>query len=146
MLRLKILASVVPLLLAGIFARSEFSSDTRPCIAIGETSVQLASTPWQAQLRVSFTDDRAAATVRVQITDSAEAADFVVVDDAESAEANACEVTAATKFVGIANAPCPALICTRGIDEPVANHPGSGTQRAAPTRRLYAASATPKSG
>jgi hypothetical protein len=107
MLRLKILASVVPLLVAGIFARSELSSTTQPCIAIGETSAQLASTPWQAQLHVSFTDNPAAATVRVQITDSAEAADFVVVDDAESAEANACQVTAATKFIGIANAPSP---------------------------------------
>jgi hypothetical protein len=107
MLRLKILASVVPLLVAGIFARSELSSNTRPCIAIGETSVQIASTPWQPQLHVSFTDDPAAATVRVQITDSAEAADFVVVDDAESGEANACEVTAATKFIGIANDPSP---------------------------------------
>lgn len=107
MLRLKILASVVPLLVAGIFARSELSSNTRPCIAVGETSVQIASTPWQPQLHVSFTDDPAAATVRVQITDSAEAADFVVVDDAESGEASACEVTTATKFIGIANDPSP---------------------------------------
>lgn len=109
MLRLKILASALPLLLAGVFARSELTSNTRPCIAVGETSVQIASTPWQGQLRVSFTDDPAAATVRVQITDSAEAADFVVVDDGDSAEANACEVTAATRFVGIAAEPLPSI-------------------------------------
>ncbi len=107
MLRLKILASVVPLLVAGIFARSEMSSATQPCIAVGETSVQIAPTPWQAQTRVSFTENPAVATVRVQIADSAEAADFVVIDDAEGGEANACEATAATKFIGIANDPSP---------------------------------------
>ncbi len=107
MLRLKILASIVPLLLAGIFARIELSPGTRPCIAVGETLVQIAPAPWQAELRVSFTNDPAAATVRVQIADSAAAADFVVVDDPGGAEANACEATAATKFVGIASEPSP---------------------------------------
>jgi hypothetical protein len=107
MLRFKILASALPLLLAGVFAHSELTAGTQPCIAIGDTSVQIASTPWQPQFRVSFTNDRALATVRVQITDSAEMADFAVVDDAESAEANACEVTAATKFIGIADDPSP---------------------------------------
>jgi hypothetical protein len=101
MLRFKILASVVPLLIAGIFARSELASSPHPCIAIGETSVQIASTPWQAQLHVSFTDDPALATVRVQVADSAEAADFVVIDDADSGETNACKATQATRFVGI---------------------------------------------
>jgi hypothetical protein len=107
MLRLKILASVVPLLVAGIFARSELATSAEPCIAIGGVSFRVASEPWQKQLRVSFTNDPAVATVRVQIADSAEAADFVVVDDAESAEANACQVTAATKFIGIADSPSP---------------------------------------
>ena len=108
MLRLKILASVVPLILAGVFARGELAAG-RPCIAVGDTSVQIASAPWQANLSVGFTDDPAAATVRVQITDSAEAADFVVVDDAGDAEGNACEATAATRFVGIASNPSPSM-------------------------------------
>ena len=107
MLRFKILASALPLLIAGIFARTELASSTHPCIAIGETTVQIASTPWQAQLHVSFTDDPAAATVRVQITDNAETADFAVIDDAGTADGNACAVTAATKFIGIANEASP---------------------------------------
>jgi hypothetical protein len=73
----------------------------RPCIAVGETSLQIASGPWHADLHVSFTDDPAAATVRVQLTDSAEAADFVVVDDVDSAEADACEASPATQWVAI---------------------------------------------
>jgi hypothetical protein len=54
---------------------------------------------------VSFTDDPALATVRVQIVDSAEAADFTYVDDIDSIEASACDVTAATRFVAIAAIP-----------------------------------------
>jgi hypothetical protein len=105
MLRFKILVSVVPLLVAGVFARGEFLPGPHPCIAIAETSVQLALVPWQAQLHVSFTDDPATATVRVQMADSADTADFVVVDDVDSREAGACEANAATRLVAISANP-----------------------------------------
>ncbi len=101
MLRFKILASAVPLIVVAVVARGELLPGPRPCITIGEASVQIASVPWQAQLHVSFTSDPAAATVRVRIADSADAADFTVVDDVDSAEAGACEATAATRFVAI---------------------------------------------
>ena len=101
MLRFKILASAVPLIVAAVFARGELLPGPRPCITIGEASVQIASVPWQAQLHVSFTSDPAAATVRVRVTDSADTADFAVIDDVDSAEAGACEATAATQFVAI---------------------------------------------
>ena len=105
MLRLKILASAVPLLVAAVLARGDLLPGARPCIAIGEGSVQLTSLPWQAQSHVSFTRDPALATVRVQLTDNAAAADFAVLDDLDSAEAratsNGCEVNAATRFVAI---------------------------------------------
>jgi hypothetical protein len=92
MLRFKILASAVPLLAAAVFARGGLLPGTHPCIAIGEASVQIASVPWRAQLHVSFTDDPSAATVRVQISENPEAADFVVVD-------------AATRLVAISASP-----------------------------------------
>ena len=104
MLRLKILASAVPLLFAAVFARGDFLPGTRPCIGIGEGSVQIASLPWQAQSHVSFTSDPALATVRVQLTDNAAAADFAVLDDADSTEAGGCAVNAATRFVAISAA------------------------------------------
>lgn len=100
MLRLKILASTLPLLLAAVYARGDFAA-THPCISTGESSVQLATAPWQAQSTVAFTDDPAQATVRVQIVDSADTADFAVVDDVDSAEPGACAVTAATRFIAI---------------------------------------------
>jgi hypothetical protein len=105
MLRLKILASTIPLILAAVFARGEFAPATQPCISIAGTSVQIAQGPWQAQSQVSFTDDSALANVRVQIVDSAEAADFAVVDDVDdTADDGACGGSAATRFIGISAA------------------------------------------
>ncbi len=117
MLRLKILASVVPLVIVAVFARGGWSPGPHPCVAIGDASVEIASVPWHADLHVSFTDDPKAATVRVQISESAEAADFAVVDDVASPqtgasgtgapgtgapETGACETTAAPLSVAIA--------------------------------------------
>ena len=104
MLRFKILASAVPLLVAALFARGGLLP-ARPCIAFGETSVQIASVPWQAQSRVSFTDDPHLATVRVQISDSADAADFAVIDDVDTPETASCEANAATRLVAISATP-----------------------------------------
>jgi hypothetical protein len=105
MLRFKILASAVPLLIAAVFARGGLLPGPRPCIAIGEASVQIASVPWHADLHVSFTDDPARATVRVQLSDSADAADFAVVDDIDTPEAGACEANTATRMVAISANP-----------------------------------------
>jgi hypothetical protein len=101
MLRFKILASAIPLLVAAVFARDDLFPGARPCIAIGEGSVQIAALPWQAQLHVAFTDDPKLSTVRVQITDQVEAADFTVIDDADSPGDNTCAVNAATRYVAI---------------------------------------------
>ena len=119
MLRLKILVSVVPLLAAPILARVELLPSTRPCVAVGEHTLQIASAPWHADLHVSFSNDPAAATVRVRLTDSAEAADFAVVDDVDGAEDSACEVTPATRFVAVtATRAGPAPVIYLSIDGP----------------------------
>jgi hypothetical protein len=107
MLRFRILASAVPLLIFALFARGGWLPGPRPCIFVGEASVRIASLPWHADLHVSFTDDPLAATVRVQLSDSAEAADFVVIDDIDSAEAGACEANAATRQVSISGSSAP---------------------------------------
>lgn len=102
MLRVKILASAVPLLLAGVVAGGELIPGANPCIALGRASMQIATAPWQNPLRVSFTDDPEVATVRVQIVDAADLADFTVIDGARTAEADSCAVTSDTSFVSIA--------------------------------------------
>jgi hypothetical protein len=101
MLRLKVLASVVPLLAAAFFARGGVLPGPHPCIAVSNTSVEIADLPWHADLHVAFTDDPAAATVRVQISQDAEAADFALVDDADTTEAGACEANPATHAISI---------------------------------------------
>jgi hypothetical protein len=105
MLRFKILASVIPLAVIAVFARGELFAGARPCIAMADTSVQLASLPWQAALHVSFTDDPAQATVRVQISDNAATADFAVLDDIDNAEAGACQTNTSPQFVAISASP-----------------------------------------
>jgi hypothetical protein len=101
MLRFKILASAVPLVVVAIFARSGFLPGPHPCILVGEKAVEIAGLPWRADLHVSFTEDEALATVRVQLSDSAEAADFVVIDDADTADASTCEASLERTLVSI---------------------------------------------
>lgn len=103
MLRFGILASAVPLVLAGLFAQSELLPSPRPCIEAGGSSLQIAEAPWHADLHVTFTDYPQTATVRVQIVESAEAADFVMVDGPDSTDANAC--AGAPQFVAISAYP-----------------------------------------
>ena len=105
MLRFNLLASVVPLTVAAVFARGEFSSTSRPCIEVAGTTVQIATLSWQAQRHVSFTNDPSLATVRVQISDNAEAADFTVIDDIDSAEAGACAAGSPAQLVAISTRP-----------------------------------------
>jgi hypothetical protein len=105
MLRFKILASVFPLIAAVLFVRGSLLVGSRPCIAVADTSVEVSNLPWHADLHVAFTDDPAAATVRVGLSDSPEAADFAVVDDADNAEPGACEENPATRFVSVSPNP-----------------------------------------
>lgn len=104
MLRLKIrytiVASSIPLILLAVVTR-EWTSTGRTCVLIGDASVQIVENPWQAQLRVSFTDDPRRASVRVQIIVSPETADFTLVDDSETSPDDSCVPTAATRAVAI---------------------------------------------
>lgn len=105
MLRFKILTSVVPLLAAAVFARAEIGSVSHPCIAVGESSVELTSLFWTAGMHIAFTDDPAQATVRVQVTDDADAADFALVDDGLGSEPETCQANPSRRLVSIAAQP-----------------------------------------
>ena len=83
MLRFRVMASAVPLLLIGLFARGELNPGPQPCIATADGSIQLAPLAWQAQIHVGFTEDPARANVRVRIVDDPAMADFAVVDDVD---------------------------------------------------------------
>ena len=120
MLRFKVLASVVPVVAVALFARGELLPGSHPCIAIANTSVEIASLPWHADLHVAFTDDPKLATVRVAVTDNADAADFAVIDDVDTDEDNACEPTPATQFIAISAKPsvaAPVIYLSRDKDD-----------------------------
>jgi len=117
MLRFKILVSVAALISATNVARIEFFPGARPCIALGSGTVEIATAPWHADLHVSFTDDPKLATVRVAISDSAEGADFAVVDDVSGTDDSACEATRTTQFIAISKRPAtaaPVIFLTHG--------------------------------
>jgi hypothetical protein len=107
MLHFRMLASAVPLLAVGILAGGHFAQSSQPCISLGRTSVQMSSAPWQHPEHVSFTDDPQHATVRVQLVDRPELADFAIVDDANVSDGDArdtasCKINASTRYVAIA--------------------------------------------
>jgi hypothetical protein len=102
MLRFKILiAAVLLIAVAAIVARLEASPASRPCIPIEAGNVEIGSEPWHADLHVDFTDDPKLATVRVGLTDDADDADFVLVDDGAELDDKTCSATAATQSVAI---------------------------------------------
>ena len=105
MLRFRVLASSLPLLLLGLFAHSELVAKPQPCIAVSDRVVQIAPATWMAQLHVSFTDEPSRATARVQIVDDPAAADFAVSDDAGNDEQSACALAPESQLVAIAAHP-----------------------------------------
>ena len=117
MLRFKVLVSVVPLMAAALMARLELTPGPQPCIAVGSDAMRIATNPWHADLHVSFTDDPSLASIRVALADSADRADFTIVDDPGEAEDSACAMTRATRFVLIAESPpdgAPVIYLSQG--------------------------------
>jgi hypothetical protein len=80
-----------------------------PCIEIAGTPVQIAALSWQAHRHVSFTNDPSRATVRVQVSDTAEAADFTVIDDIDTAESRRLREHAPPRLVAISRNPSPPI-------------------------------------
>ncbi|HMM93143.1 hypothetical protein [Bradyrhizobium sp.] len=108
MLRLKILASVLPLVIVALFARGDLWGGPRRCIEIAGTTVEITTLSWQADQHVGFTSDPSEATVRVQASDNPEAADFTVIDDIDAAEGGACEGSAPPRLIAISRRPSAA--------------------------------------
>lgn len=100
MVRLGLLASVLPLVLAGGVAPA-WLSPAQPCISAGPATVQMAWLPWQADLHVAFTERKELATVRVQRVEQPDLADFVVTDDVAGSEDPACSLDGNGRRVAI---------------------------------------------
>jgi len=100
MVRLGLLASVLPLVLAGGTAPT-WLSPTQPCISAGLSTVQMAWLPWTADLHVAFAGTPELATVRVQLVDQPDLADFVVTDDVSGVEDSSCSAGSGSRRVAI---------------------------------------------
>lgn len=100
-MRMRVLASAIPMLLAGIVAGGDLTPGASPCISAGGVTHRIATSDWQNPLHVSFTSDPRAASVRVQIVDRAELADFTVIDDMETANADSCGLNDDMKYVSV---------------------------------------------
>jgi len=93
--------SVLPLVLAGGTAPAWLSSAPHPCIVTNDTTVEMASLPWQGDIRIAFTSSAARATVRVQQVDDPDLADLVVADDAGTTDEGSCSTVGTPRFVAI---------------------------------------------
>ena len=100
MLRLKILASVVPLVAAALFARG----DVVQCPALHRDRRRTVSRspplPWQAHSHVGFTHDPDRATCGSRLSDSAKPP-IAVIDDVDTRGAGACEGNPRPRYVAI---------------------------------------------
>jgi len=135
MVRLGLFASVLPFVLAGGMAPTWLSA-SQPCITAGLTTVQMAWLPWTADLHVAFTDQPELATVRVQLVEQPDMADFVVTDDVASIEDSSCSVTGEGRKVAIvtkaaSGEPTIFLSSEPNADYRIFVHSGSFTARQA---------------
>jgi hypothetical protein len=94
MLRLSILSSIVPLVLAGGVAHDWTQAAARQCFAAPSIH------------NVTFTADPLAATVKVQIVGSAELADLAIADDSDAGALD-CRLHQAARFVSVSPQPRP---------------------------------------
>ena len=61
----------------------------------------MAWLPWQADLHVAFTEKPELATVRVQLVDQPDLADFAVTDDVAGIEDSSCSASGRARRVAI---------------------------------------------
>ncbi len=118
MLQYRVLASAFPLLIISALTGGNLIPTTQPCIALNDAAFRIAYAPWQPQQRVAFTSDPKHATVRVQIVDNADLADFSVIDDIDTIDTASCEASAQSRYIGIAASAAPSEPVIYLSDEP----------------------------
>ncbi|HEY0233794.1 MAG TPA: hypothetical protein VGC86_01885 [Afipia sp.] len=118
MLQSRILASAFPLLIISTLAGANLIPSAQPCIPLNDTAFRVAYAPWQAQQHIAFTTDPKRASVRVQIVDNAEIADFSVIDDIDTLDTASCELSAQSRYIGIAASPAASEPVIYLSDEP----------------------------
>lgn len=91
-------------------AQTYFSGSEGPCFTAGTSTFQMSSTATSPDYRVKIDSHLARPDLRMQLVDTPETADFVLVDDFTSAEGNACKGSAPVKTIKVNSAePSPDL-------------------------------------
>ena len=99
MLRLAIITSVIPLALAGGVARDWTQASAAQCFA--------PEIPAASPRTISFTDNPALATVRVQLVQGPELADLAIAEDHAATDADGCGIRGAIAAITILAQPVP---------------------------------------
>jgi hypothetical protein len=102
-------------------AYSYFPGEPDACFSSGSTTFRMASAGADADYRVRFAEPQTHADLRIQLMDSPEQADFVLVDDIGGT--SACRGAAAVKTVRIdAEATAPDVTVRLGADLAAADY------------------------
>jgi len=85
-------------------AAQAFLPAKHPCFAAGTTTYRISASVRSPDYRVRIDNRAARPDLRMQLVDDATAADFVLVDDFDDAESNACRTSMPLKTIRIDDA------------------------------------------
>lgn len=82
-------------------AQSYFTGSPAPCFTAGTSTFQVSSAAFSPDYRVKIESEAARPDLRMQLVDSPEIADFVLVDDFSGVEGNACKASTSIKTIKV---------------------------------------------
>lgn len=102
----RIRKTLILLVIVGVpaAAQSFFAEFPGPCFTAGTLTFQISSTAFSPDYRVKIDGQTARPDLRMQLVNSPEDADFVLVDDFTSAEGNACKASMPIKTIKVDSA------------------------------------------
>ncbi len=102
---------------AGTAAHSYFAKPEAVCFANGSTTYRVSATAASPDLRVRIDNTAASPDLRILLVDRPETADFVLADDYDPRERNACRTPGPVKTVRIdSETPTPDVVVAMSAD------------------------------
>ena len=123
MTRFRKVMVLAALIAAPAAASSYFGGAPDACFVSGTTTFRMSAAPAGADYTVRFTEPDTHADLRIQLMDSPDQADFVLVDDAGGDGTSACNGAAPAKTIRIdAGAQAPDVTVRLAADLPIADY------------------------
>ncbi len=82
-------------------AAQAFLSPRQPCFTAGSAAYQISASAWRPDFKVKIDNHAAQPDLRIQLIDQPEIADFVLVDDFDPGQTNACRTSLPLKTIRI---------------------------------------------